>query len=278
MINELSDTEMQKIHKILLAMLKDFDAICSRNRINYFLGGGTLLGAIRHNGFIPWDDDVDLMMLREDYEKLCALPAEAFPAHLFLQTPHTDLAYHGDMPKIRLRNTAYSTEFSERFPEMQQGFFIDIFVHDKTGRHRWTQRLHIFVTTLTRSLVFHKWDKTPMQYYGKHRIICKIFSCLNRIFPMKFWEWMREQSYQFFSKSNSPYLNDGMGQHLQHGAFPLSWLEKSIAVKFENLTLPAPYKYDEYLRYSYGDYMKIPAPQDRKRHKISAVNYGIYEN
>ena len=80
----LSEKELQELHDVLLDAMVQFDVVCKENGIQYFLGGGTLLGAIRHGGFIPWDDDVDLMMTRADYDKLCSLPQEAFGPRLFL--------------------------------------------------------------------------------------------------------------------------------------------------------------------------------------------------
>lgn len=276
-MRELSEDELQRLHRVLLKMLCEFDEICRRNQIQYFLGGGTLLGAVRHQGFIPWDDDLDLMMFREDYERLCRLPKSEFPKHLFLQTVRTDPFYHGDMAKLRLNGTVYSTEFSCRFPEMHQGIFLDIFVHDRTAKSKIGQRLHIFFTLLTRSFVFHKWAGTPMQDYGKYALLCRIFTKLNSCLPMGIWQWFRERCYSLFSNSGSQYLYDGMGQHLRHGCFPAQWLENTVFVKFEGMQFPAPSRYNEYLQFSYGDYMVMPHPQNRRRHKIAELNFGGYE-
>lgn len=268
--------ELEHIHKVLLGLMLDFDELCKKNDIHYFLGGGTLLGAVRHGGFIPWDDDVDVMMLREDYNKLCNLPSEAFPSHLFLQTRETDPYYHGDMAKIRLNGTQYCTEFSQNFSNMHNGFFIDIFAHDKTSKNVFRQKTHIFLTRFFRSAVFHKWENTPMQFYGKHKIICKIATCVNRILPISILEQLREQCYTWYDKTDSEYLYDGMGQHLSHGVFPKKWLNGSVEILFESYHFPAPKEYEKYLTFSYGDYMKIPKESERVYHKIAHIDYGKY--
>ena len=268
----LSEKELQELHDVLLDAMVQFDVVCKENGIQYFLGGGTLLGAIRHGGFIPWDDDVDLMMTRADYDRLCSLPQEAFGPRLFLQTYQTDPEYHGDMAKIRLNGTTYATEFSSRFPQMHQGIFIDIFAHDPTARTRLGRKMHIFLTTLCRSMVFHKWEETPMQYYGKHKLACKVVTFFIRRVPMRFLEGLREWVYRMFSRSNSGLLYDGMGMHLSHGAFPAAWLKEAVEVPFEGYRLPVPKEYDKYLRYSYGDYMKIPAEHQRRLHFIRTLS------
>lgn len=268
----LSENDLKHLHEVLLSVMLEFDELCRRNGIRYFLGGGTLLGAIRHGGFIPWDDDVDLMMTRADYDKLCSLPQEAFGPRLFLQTFQTDPEYHGDMAKIRLNGTVYATEFSSRFPQMHQGIFIDIFAHDPTARTRPGRKLHIFLTLLCRSMVFHKWEQTPMQDYGKHKFFCRIATGFVRVMPMVRLEKLRERVYRLFSRSNSGLLYDGMGMHLRHGAFPAAWLEEAVEVPFEGHLLPVPKEYDKYLRYSYGDYMKIPGEDERRLHNIRSFS------
>lgn len=269
----MTQEELRQLHGLLLDMMDQFDALCREHDIQYFLGGGTLLGAIRHEGFIPWDDDVDLMMTRQNYDKFCSLPAEAFPDGWFLQTFQTDPHYHGDMAKIRLDGTVYSTEFSSRFPQMHQGVFIDIFAHDRTATNTKMQKLHIFCTTLARSMVFHKWEETPMQFYGKHKVICAIVTGLIRIFPMNFLERIREWTYRWYEKSDNNYLYDGMGMHLQHGAFPAYWLDRAVYRTFAGRQFPVPEHYDEYLTFSYGDYRQLPAEEDRRLHSVKELHF-----
>lgn len=267
-MGNMTQEELEQLHSVLLDMMCRFDTLCRENDIQYFLGGGTLLGAIRHGGFIPWDDDADLMMTRENYDKLCSLPREAFPEGWFLQTYQTDPHYHGDMAKIRLDGTIYSTEFSSRFPQMHQGIFVDIFAHDRTAKSKKMQKLHIFCTTLARSMVFHKWEGTPMHFYGKHKLICAIFTGFIRIVPMRFLENFREWVYRWYKNSDSDYLYDGMGMHLQHGAFPAHWLDRAEYREFGGRQLQVPERFDEYLTFSYGDYTQLPKEEDRRLHSI----------
>lgn len=269
----LSEKELQKLHEVLLDAMVQFDSVCKRYAVQYFLGGGTLLGAIRHGGFIPWDDDVDLMMTRENYKKLCDLPPGVFGPRLFFQTHQTDSGYHGDMAKIRVNNTTYATEFSRRFSQMHQGIFLDVFVHDQTAKSECGRRLHVFLTTLCRSMVFHKWEGSPMQYYGKHRFACKIMTIFIRRMPIRFLENLRERVYRLFSNSGSGFLYDGTGMHLSHGAFPEKWLEEAIEVPFEGHMLPVPKEYDKYLQYSYGNYWKLPSETQRRLHNIYLLDF-----
>ncbi len=264
------------IHRVLLKLLLDFDELCRANDIRYFLGGGTLLGAIRHEGFIPWDDDVDVMMLREDYDRFCALGRDKLPPHLFIQTYKTDPHYHGDMAKLRLNGTVYSTEFAEKTPLMHQGFFIDVFAHDRTAKKPAAQKRHIFLTRFIRSVVFHKWEGTPMQFYGSHKLACALFSGIKNLLPMTFWERRREALFKRYQSSSSPWLYDGMGQHLTHGVFPRTWLDTVEYRRFEGHMLPVPGEYDKYLRFSYGNYMEIPEECDRVFHKIKKIDFGAY--
>lgn len=266
----------EKLHQILLMMLKDFDKICKKNNIQYFLGGGTLLGAVRHGGFIPWDDDIDLMMTRANYNKLCSLSPEDFPPHLFLQTCWNDPGYHGDMAKLRLNGTEYITEFSSRFSNMHQGIFIDLFAHDLTAKSKTGQKIHRFLTAFARSMVFHKWENSPMQYYGHHKFVCKVCTWLIKYIPISWLQIFRERIYCMFTRSNSLLLYDGMGMHLGHGAFPACWLDEVIEIKFEDSLFPAPKRYEEYLMYSYGNYHIIPDLEDRKYHKTKDINFGDY--
>lgn len=161
--------------------------------------------------------------------------------------------------------------------KMEKGFFIDIFPHDLTSNSDIVQRLHIFTTKLTRSMVYHKWFNTPMQYYGKHELICKVFTWIITLFSITFLEKIRDSVITWFGhKKHYKYFYDGCGMHLDHGVFDKTILDEQILVNFEGYLLPVPKRFDEYLRFSYGDdYMEFPPEDERKpHHDIVLIDFG----
>ncbi len=271
--------KLEKVHEILLAYLLEIDRICRKHKIKYFLAGGTLLGAIRHKGFIPWDDDADVMMLREDYERFLKVVRDELPDNIFLQLPWTEKGNHNPFTKLRIDNTLFATEFTGHFMEMHNGIFFDVLSHDKTGNHPWSQKLHLMFTMLTRSIVFNKWGDTDIKGGGAHPLICKFVDKAKYLIPMKFAEWAQEKSLTFFKNRDSDYLYDGMGRNLKRGAFPKKWLEEAVYVEFEGYEFPVPRDYDQYLTWLYGDYMQmIPVSQRRTSHSIVVMDLGAYSN
>lgn len=269
--------KLEKVQKILLGYLLEIDRICKKHDIKYFLAGGTLLGAIRHHGFIPWDDDADVMMLREDYDKFQRVVQQELPENIFMQIPETEKGNYNPFTKLRINNTMFATEFTGHFMDMHNGVFFDVLSHDKTGNHRWSQKLHLMATMLTRSVVFNKWGDTDIKGGGAHPIICKIVDRVKYLIPMRFALWAQNRSLEFFKNKKSDYLYDGMGRNLKRGAFPARWLEEAVYVDFEGYQFPVPREYDKYLTYLYGDYMQmIPVSQRRTSHSIVLMDLGQY--
>ncbi len=269
--------KLEKVQKILLAYLLEIDRICRKYNIKYFLAGGTLLGAIRHHGFIPWDDDADVMMLREDYEKFQAVAQEEMPGNIFMQIPQTEKGNYNPFTKLRIDNTMFATKFTGNFMDMHNGIFFDVLAHDRTGQHKWSQKLHLMITMLTRSVVFNKWGDTDIAGGGGHPIVCKIVDRLKYLVPMPFALWAQNHSLEFFRNRRTGYLYDGMGRNLKRGAFPAKWLEEAVYVDFEGYQFPVPKEYDKYLTYLYGDYMQmIPVSQRRTSHSIVLMDLGEY--
>lgn len=269
--------KLDKVQKILLGYLLEIDRICKKHEIKYFLAGGTLLGAIRHHGFIPWDDDADVMMLREDYEKFQKVAVKELPANIFMQLPETEKGNYNPFTKLRINNTMFATEFTGHFMDMHNGIFFDVLSHDKTGNHKWSQKLHLMITMLSRSIVFNKWGNTDIKSGGGHPIICKIVDKAKYLIPMPFALWVQNKALTFFQNRKSDYLYDGMGRNLKRGAFPAKWLEETVYVDFEGYQFPVPKEYDKYLTWLYGDYMQmIPVSSRRTSHSIVLTDLGEY--
>ncbi|MEW9078746.1 LicD family protein [Terrisporobacter glycolicus] len=272
--------KLGEVHNILLAYLLEIDRICEKHNIKYFLAGGTLLGAIRHNGFIPWDDDADVMMLREDYDKFIKVVQSELPSNLFLQLPSTERLNHQVFAKIRINNTLFATQFTSKFLNMHNGIFVDILSQDKTGSRKLSQKMHIYLTLLTRSMVFNKWGNTEIKTGGRFPFMCKLLNVIKNILPMTFLEFIQNKIILLHKNNKkSKYLYDGMGRNLRRGAFPEEWLDEVIYVDFEGKRFPVPKEYDKYLTYLYGDYMQmIPVSERRVSHSIVLMDLGEYVN
>lgn len=272
--------KLKTVHEILLAYILEIDRICEKHDIKYFLAGGTLLGAIRHKGFIPWDDDADVMMLREDYDKFLKVAQDELPSNLFVQNPRTEELNHHVFTKIRMDNTLFATRHTGKFMKMHNGIFIDILSQDNTSNNKFIQNLHIYATLITRSMVFNKWANKKMKTGGKHPVLCKIGNFMKNKCSYKFLEHLQDNIITLFKNSKkAEYLYDGMGRNLRRGVFPKEWLDEVIYVDFEGYKLPVPKHYDEYLTYLYGDYMQmIPVSQRRTSHSIVLMDLGEYTN
>ena len=175
--------KMVNIQNVLVGYLLEFDRICRKHNIKYFLGGGTLLGAVRHEGFIPWDDDADIMMLREDYDKFLEIAQSELPEGLTLQTSKTDKYCHYPFAKIRLDDTMFATKYSKTHGKMNNGMAFDIFAHDNTANSALGQKLHLQFTLLIRAMIFNKWNHRKIN--NKKKVQSFVANILKAIFPIR---------------------------------------------------------------------------------------------
>ena len=273
MFSDSYDGKLSAVQHTLLGFLKEVDRICRKHRIKYFLGGGTLLGAVRHKGFIPWDDDADVMMLREDYERFLSVLPDELPGYITNQ--NTEEANHFAFTKLRLDDTILSTEFTARFDNLHNGVFLDVLAQDKTAKKGLAQKLHMKMTAQLRWLVLNKWRGTPMN--ANNKVISFIGDVIKAIFPLKLLEKMQNRMMTRYRNKDTGVLYDSMGRNVERGAFPEEWLAEAVYVDFEDTKLPIPKEWDKYLSYLYGDYMEmIPVSERHVSHEIVRIDLGRF--
>lgn len=273
MFSDAYDGKLRAIQHTLLGFLKEVDRICRKHGIKYFLGGGTLLGAVRHKGFIPWDDDADVMMLREDYERfLSVLPSELPP---YITDQNTDPASHFAFTKLRLDDTVLSTAFTARFDNLHNGVFLDVLAQDQTSAHQRIAKVHMKLTAQLRWLVLNKWRGTPMD--ANNRFVSFVGDVLKVLLPLRLLERMQNRMITRYKNKNTGYLYDSMGRNVERGAYPAEWLSEAVYVDFEDTKLPIPKEWDRYLTYLYGDYMDmIPVSERHVSHEIVRIDLGRF--
>ena len=275
MFPDAYDGKLGAIQNVLLGFLMEVDRICRKHDIKYFLGGGSLLGAIRHKGFIPWDDDADVMMLRDDYERFLSVLPRELPDFVFIQAQSSDKASHFPFTKLRLDKTILATEFSARFSDLHNGVFLDVLAQDKTSKNKFVRKLHIKLTAQLRWLVLNKWRKTPVE--ANNRFVSLGANIIKAVFPLSVLEKAQNGIMKKYRNRDTGLLYDSMGRNVENGAFPESWLSEAVYVDFENTRLPVPKEYDKYLTYLYGDYNNmIPVSLRHVSHDIVQTDLGAY--
>ena len=229
----------------MLDILLEVDKICKRHDIKYWLSSGTLLGAIRHNGFIPWDDDLDIEMMRPDYLRLMEVLPSELPGWLALQNSETDDNYFYFYAKVRDRRSRMLEKNGYDRLWKEQGIYIDIFPLEQ--HPIWLHRL----TEKTVGHMYKIW-RTSTDDATTIRKVRRIFDLNNRrVFP-----FLRRFVLPLTSRCSSV-ITAGMGIPFRNPRyaeciFPLTTHD------FEGLQLPVPGNADAHLRHHFGDYMRLP--------------------
>ena len=266
--------KIDRIRSLELELILQVDEICKKHNIKYFLAGGSMLGAIRHGGFIPWDDDMDIGMLPEDYKKFVKVCPPELKCNYFYQT--TDLEpeslYIHD--KIRIENTVFSTAYANRF-QMHNGVYIDIFVYYKTSDKPRKQKWHIRQIKIMRRILGMRWVNKPRRHlhYYKSLVLLPIM----RLFPTSFYRHLYIKLLEKYEKKNTHFLIDGSGFNLEKvGAFPKEWFDEITYRDFCGHSLPVLARYDDYLTHWYGEkYMELlPFSGRNSVHDVIRIDLG----
>lgn len=268
--------KLSRLKELEIQMLQEVDRICRENGLSYFLAGGSLLGAVRHNSIIPWDDDVDIAMLREDFDKFRKICPSALDSKYTYETYKDGKGSFYQFDKIRIKGTFFATKFSNKF-DIENGIFLDILVYDQTSNNKYVRSKHVRLVQILTYLMYTRWRKTPRKdthYHAAKRLLPLL--CL---FPVSFYDRLVEFSLRLFRKKrNAKYLIDGVGQNLIKGPFPSEYLSETMQVDFSGIKTFIPVGYDGYLKHFYGNnYMQLlPYSKRSSGHALAKIDLGEY--
>ena len=269
---DLVKNDKQQLNHVLVELLKTLDEVCQRYNIKYFVFAGTMLGAIRHKGIIPWDDDVDVVLWREDYNRLIQAADEgAFQPPFFFQNPNTDPGYPKGYCRLRNSNTT-EIPIVDVYEKCNHGIFIDIFPLDNIPDDE---------VAFSKQIKKLKRMRNLMNVYARHHAgigtlgasaaqslayhaVAMLFK--TKILSMKSLYGKYESIATRYSNSRTKRVGTIAGlfdnQRFIFARGP--WESKPIRLDFEDIKVPVPESYDEILKHSYGDY--LTPKQERTNH------------
>ena len=264
----LSPAELQSLQMVLLEMLVEIDRICQKHGIRYGIDGGTLLGAVRHKGFIPWDDDLDIVMVRSEYTKLreaCRTDLDA--TRFFFQDNTTDPHYRWGYGRIRRLDSEF-VRCGQEHLKMKTGIFLDIFPRDNVPEAILPRLLHTFRCFFWRKVLYSEVGKLTATNVMQ-RGIYGILNLIPAARAFKAYEKMARTQNAKTSNLVRCYGFTIATKQKQLYAYPRQWFEEFAPISFAGRMFPACRDYVGYLTFVYGDYMQMPPPEQRRWHPCS---------
>lgn len=270
---EYDDETLNRLQQTLIMMLKDFTSVCEENDIEYFAIGGTLIGAVRHEGIIPWDDDIDIAYRRSDEERIIKCIKEKYGDKYWFANPELEKSF----PYIPTHMCLTGTVFKEKNfdQDYKNGVFLDLYPYDELFEDKKRRRKQVWRAWFWGKLYVLYFASSPILFisgFKAHlvRAACKITNKLMHIFkvnPQKLY--IRAKRYgSACPESNAPSalitwiydIDPYRGALRNDEVFPTK------KARFEDIQLRIPQNTDKYLTSVYGDYMSIPPISQRHNH------------
>lgn len=255
---QASDQVQRQIWATEQEILDVIHQVCAEHGLRYSLAYGTLIGAVRHKGFIPWDDDIDIMMPREDYEKLLAVWDQSAPKGYILQNTRTDSDFTQNFTKIRKDHTAFLQDEAERTKHYHKGIFVDIFPGDRVPSGKIGRRIQ-YIACAVNLLYSRGHTSGSGGMVGEvEKILLKApkekYSVRRERAEKKIRSWNGDESLQYVFPSTI---------RSSRKYYPANLFENVKTIEFNGKQYMCVADADSTLRVEYGDYMQLPPEEDR---------------
>lgn len=259
---------IQHVQQKILETMKFIDAICREKGIVYYIMGGTALGAVRHGGFIPWDDDLDIFMTPAEYEKFKAAFLSTKQDTFLLQEWKTTPDYL-EYAKVRMNGTTFIEEHFKDRTDMHHGIYVDIMILHKVPKAKLTQKI---VYLCSKFVTLYGLSQRNWQPKSKGQAF--VLKCL-KLLPCKLLAKLcYKKIYKYDNRTeNFKYCYWITPAKFKNGLFDEEFFSSPVDVPFEDTVLLGSERIKDYLTYRYGDYMKLPSEEQRK----AAVHAMIYD-
>ena len=263
--------DLRRLQLVELDILKEFLRICRKYHLRYYALGGTLLGAVRHKGFIPWDDDIDVGMPRPDFRKFEEVVNKELPDYLHYCSFRDTEGYNHYVPRITDCRVKVIDESAA--VETEKEAWIDVFPLDGMPGNKYSRKIHCFRLLLARARVNYSLFSTNIDLKRTNRPLYeRILITVGKILPVeKIFRTSHEMKHldrlmQKYSYDGSPYLVNFMGIHKLKEMFHKKHYGKGADYPFEDIELRGPADYDFVLRQMYGEYWNPPENQEMNHH------------
>ncbi|MBQ9686692.1 MAG: LicD family protein [Oscillospiraceae bacterium] len=275
----LDDSKLKLVQSELMSMMKDIVPVFLENHIKWFLSGGSILGAVRHQGFIPWDDDIDLFMERSDFDRFKKVFDKCLDDRYMLRTPG-DKDYLMCFPRIEKIGT--KVQSIQSVENHSHGLFIDIFILENTYDNALLRSIHglksTFLLFVDSSVRLGYCSKNILKYTNNDPRIQKEIrkrtwaSHLFALMPLERWLFLSDQVFSSVHKRGKYLVCPGGVNHFFGELYNSSLFEHPSTGLFEGEKWNLPANPEEYLRQRYGsNYMQLPPPDKREKHAYVAL-------
>ncbi len=271
-IINLSRETLRQLQLKELESLVYFDQFCKENELRYYLLGGCVIGAVRHGGFIPWDDDVDIIMPRRDYERMLRLWKQNESGERFLMLKTDGEVFTGNSFATLIDTSATMVKENQKEIDVPHGIVTDIFPLDgcpDKKLQRYMQYYHAMMYSL------YITEVVPTKHGAPMKAVCTILLKLvpSRERRTKIWKKHEKKMTRYAFNTHQKCTELCAGPHYMLNEYPHEAFAKAVYHDFEGLSMPLPQGYDAYLKMAFGDYMALP-PEDKQipHHDLVALD------